>query len=116
MEQTEALYQSPDYKRSRMAYLLECAFEYFTAILVTDAFLAKVLSYMGLSDSLIGIISTFVTLACVFQLFAMVAAVGKQVAGIEALSPRWSAEPACLRKPTGPSAKNIEGISAFFTA
>lgn len=73
MEQSEELYQSPDYKRSRMAYLLECAFEYFTAILVTDAFLAKVLSYMGLSDSLIGIISTFVTLACVFQLFAMLA-------------------------------------------
>lgn len=71
MEQTEGLYQSPDYKRSRIAYLLECAFEYFTAILVTDAFLAKLLSHLGLSDALIGIISTFVTLACVFQLFAM---------------------------------------------
>lgn len=73
MEQSPELFDSPDYKRSRSAYLMECAFEYFTAILVTDAFLAKLLSYLGLSDALVGIISTFVTLACIFQLFAMLA-------------------------------------------
>jgi len=73
MEPSPSIYESKEYKRSRSAYLWECAFEYFTAILVTDAFLAKLLSHMGLSDALIGIISTFVTLACVFQLFAMLA-------------------------------------------
>ena len=37
------------------------------------------------------------------KLQAVAAAVGKQVASTEAFSPRWSASPACLRRPWGPS-------------
>ena len=65
-------FESPEYKRSRSAYLWYCAFEYFAALLLTDAFLAKLLSSIGIKDSLIGIISSFVTLSCVFQLPALV--------------------------------------------
>ncbi len=61
-------YDSNEYKRSRIAYSMQCTFDYFITILVGDAFLAKLLSSMGISDSLIGIISSFVTLAFLFQL------------------------------------------------
>ena len=62
MEPSPSIYESKEYKRSRSAYLWECAFEYFTAILVTDAFLAKLLLEIGLDDSMIGIISSLVYL------------------------------------------------------
>ena len=47
------------------------------------------------------------------QLFAMVAAVGKQVAGTDGLIPRWSPAPACLRTPFGPSEQKIAGMSSL---
>lgn len=65
------LYTSPAYKRSRRAYCLQAAFEYFIAILVADAYLAKLLSYIGLNDALIGIISSFISAAFLFQLTAV---------------------------------------------
>lgn len=65
------IYQSPDYKRSRKAYTVQCAFEYFVSILVTDAFLAKLLAHMGISDSAIGIISSLISFAFLFQLLAI---------------------------------------------
>ena len=61
-------YNSLEYRRSRGAYAAQCTFEYFVSLLVTDAFLAKLLSSMGISDALIGIISSFITLAFVIQL------------------------------------------------
>ena len=61
-------YQSPEYRRSRAAYVAQCAVEYFVALLATDAFLAKILAYVGISDALVGVISSFVTLAFMVQL------------------------------------------------
>lgn len=72
MNITENTYSQKEYKRSRNAYTLQCAFEYFVTILVSDAFLAKLLTAIGISDSLIGIISSFVTLAFLFQLFTVI--------------------------------------------
>ncbi len=66
-----SLYDSPAYKRSRMAYKLECTFEYFVALLVGDAFLANLLTYVGFSDAEAGIISSFITLAFLFQLISV---------------------------------------------
>lgn len=43
------------------------------------------------------------------QLLAMVAAGGKQVAGSDGFRPRWSAAPACLRRPLGPSDSQMAG-------
>lgn len=61
-------YNSKEYKRSRGAYMTQCTVEYFVSLLVADAFLAKLLSSLGISDALTGIISSFITLAFVIQL------------------------------------------------
>lgn len=65
------IYQSPEYKRSRKAYIAQCTFEYLVSILVTDAFLAKLLTHMGISDVITGIISSLVSFSFLFQLFAI---------------------------------------------
>jgi len=65
-------YNSPDYKRSRNSYVVQCTLEYFVSLLVTDAFLAKVLTELGMRDFLIGIISSFISLSFVFQLFSII--------------------------------------------
>ena len=66
-----SLFDTPDYKRSRRAYMIQCSFEYFVSLLVADAFLAKLLTSIGMSDAMIGIISSFVTLAFVIQFFSV---------------------------------------------
>lgn len=66
--ETKNVYDSPAYKRSRIAYSAQCAFEYFVAILVGDAFLAKLLTELGLKDSSIGVISSFISVAFLFQI------------------------------------------------
>ncbi len=65
------IFQTPEYKRSRKAYVSYCTFEYFITILIGDVFLAKLLTYAGMEDWLIGIISSIVSLACLFQLFSL---------------------------------------------
>lgn len=40
----------PEFKRSRGAYVAKETAEYFVSLLVTDAFLAKLLTSMGISD------------------------------------------------------------------
>jgi len=64
-------FNSPEYVRSRKAYVVQCTVEYFVSILVADVFLAKLLSSLGISDSLVGIIASFITLAFVIQLFTL---------------------------------------------
>jgi len=64
-------FDSKDCKRSRASYMIQCTIEYFVSLLVADAFLAKLLSYIGISDSLVGIISSFVSLAFLFQLLSI---------------------------------------------
>ncbi|MBR4941695.1 MAG: MFS transporter, partial [Clostridia bacterium] len=59
------------YKTSRNLYIVEAALEYFIAIIVGGAFLAKVSTSLGISDSLTGIISSFVSLGCVIQLVSI---------------------------------------------
>ena len=64
-------FDSPEYKRSRAAYMIECAVEYFISLLVADAFFAKLLTHIGISDAMTGIISSFITLAFIIQLFSV---------------------------------------------
>ena len=59
------------YRNSRFFYILEAAFEYFISILVGGAYLAKLTSYIGLSDSLTGVLTSFVSLGCGFQIIAV---------------------------------------------
>lgn len=65
------IYQSQEYRRSRKAYIAESTFEYLVSILVTDAFLAKVLTYMGMDDVTIGVISSLTSFAFLFQLLSL---------------------------------------------
>ena len=61
-------FSSPEYKRSRKAVITESAVDYLAMLLVADAYIAKLLSSIGISDSLVGIISSFVTLAFIIEL------------------------------------------------
>ena len=71
MNNNSEIYNSPEYKRSRQAYTFECAFEHFVALLVSGVFLAKLLGDIGMDDALIGIISSFISLSFLFQLFSV---------------------------------------------
>ena len=62
-------------------YILEAAFEYFISILVGGAYLAKVTSAIGVSDSLTGILTSFVSLGCGFQMVAIFIANKRPVKG-----------------------------------
>ena len=64
-------FEAKEYKVSRVAYIAYCAFEYFAAILISGSFLAKLLSHIGLSDSEIGIVSSFISFAFLFQLMSI---------------------------------------------
>ncbi len=64
----DTIYDSADYVRSRKAYRAQCTFEYFISILAADAFLAKLLDDIGVSDAANGVISSLITAAFLFQL------------------------------------------------
>lgn len=59
------------YKLSRLLYIIEAALEYFVSLSVSSVYLAKITAYLGLSDSLTGVLSSFVSLGCGFQLIAI---------------------------------------------
>lgn len=59
------------YKTSRILYILEAAFEYFISMFVAGAYLAKITASLGMTDSLTGIVSSFVSLGCGFQMIAI---------------------------------------------
>jgi len=65
------VYSSKEYKRSRNAYTGEGAFRYFVSLFVGDAFLAKLLTEIGFNEAETGIISSFITLAFLFQLVSV---------------------------------------------
>ena len=58
-------------KRGRLMYILEAALEYFIALLVAGSFLATLTKELGFSDSLTGILSSVISLGCLFQLFSI---------------------------------------------
>lgn len=62
---------SPEYKRSRTAYIFQAGFEYLGALLVADAYLAKLLGYLQISDAVIGVLSSLISLVFVVQIFAV---------------------------------------------
>ena len=68
---SDDIFSDAEYKRSRAVYMAQCIFEYLLSLLVTDAFLAKLLGNLGIDDTTIGIISSFVTLAFVIQIFSI---------------------------------------------
>ena len=59
------------YRVSRVLYIIEAAIEYFISILFADFYLAKITTAIGMSDSLIGVLSAFVSLGCGMQIVAI---------------------------------------------
>ena len=64
--------QSAPYRRGRLLYIAEAAFEYLISILVAGSYLATLTNELGFSDSLTGIVSSFISLGCLFQLLSVV--------------------------------------------
>lgn len=71
MQENILNYDSKEYKRSRKAYITQSAFQYCVTLLVTDSFLANLLNEIGMSDSLIGVISSFISAAFMIQLMSI---------------------------------------------
>lgn len=65
------MFDTKEYKLSRKAYICQCAAEYLVTILMTDAFLAKLLTDIGVSAAMTGIISSFISLAFLFQILSV---------------------------------------------
>lgn len=64
-------FKCPEYKRIRKAYVTQCTVEHLVYLMTIDAFLAKLLSYLNFSDALIGVITSFTSVAFLFQLFSI---------------------------------------------
>lgn len=58
-------------QRSRIYYIIEAALEYFISILVAGSYLATLTTELGISDGLTGVISSFISLGCIFQLLSV---------------------------------------------
>lgn len=67
----EQVKKQDEYKFSRLMYIIEAALEYFVAIAVGGVYLAKLTSYMGIPDSVTGVLTAFVSLGCGFQIIAI---------------------------------------------
>ncbi len=67
----DSIFETKDYKKSRSAYTVQCMFEYFISILSADAFLAKLLKDIGLSDALTGLLSSLISFTFLFQLLSI---------------------------------------------
>lgn len=60
-----------DIKRGQLMYICEAALEYLVSILVAGSFLATLTRELGFSDSLTGILSSVISLGCVFQMISV---------------------------------------------
>ena len=67
------------YKSTRILYVIEAALEYFVAIAVGTVYLAKITSEIGIADNITGILTSFVSLGCGFQIIAIFLAHKKPV-------------------------------------
>lgn len=64
-------FDTKPYRWSRGAYAAQCTFEYFISILAADAFLAKLLTDIGVSDAVTGVISSLISFSFLFQFVAL---------------------------------------------
>lgn len=58
-------------KRGRTMYIFEALFEYLISILVSGSFLATLTGRLGISDSTTGILSSIISLGCLFQILSV---------------------------------------------
>lgn len=67
------------YKKSRVLYIISAALEYFIAILTGSAYLAKIATSIGINDGTVGVLSSFVSLGCAFQIVSLAMRTDKPV-------------------------------------
>ena len=60
------------YRKSRVLYIISAALEYFISILTGSAYLAKIAGSIGIKDSTVGVLGSFVSLGCAFQIVSLV--------------------------------------------
>lgn len=58
-------------KRTRILYTIEADLEYLISILVGGSYLATLTKYLGFSDALTGVLSSIISLGCLFQLLSI---------------------------------------------
>ncbi len=58
-------------KKGQLLYIIEATVEYFISLMITGAYLAKITTTIGMSAGLTGILTAFVSLGYVFQIFAL---------------------------------------------
>ena len=58
-------------RRNNRIYIVQAAAEYHISLLVTGSFLAALTSALGMSDALTGVLSSVISLGCVFQLVSL---------------------------------------------
>lgn len=58
-------------RKNEIIYIIEAAVEYFITLMVTESYLAKVTSAIGMDDALIAVLTAFTSLGTAFQLFAV---------------------------------------------
>jgi len=66
VEPSHPRFASKEYVRTRRGYYAECAFTYLLGLTIADAFLAKYLHNMGMTDAVIGIISSVASFSYLF--------------------------------------------------
>lgn len=57
--------------KGKIMYIIQAMLEYLVSILVASSFLATLTGAIGMSDSLTGIISSIISLGCLFQLLSV---------------------------------------------
>ena len=65
------IFETDALKRSRVMYIFEAMLEYLISILVAGTFFAALTKELGMSDSLTGILSSVISLGCLFQLLSV---------------------------------------------
>ena len=58
-------------KRNQNFYIAQATVEYLLSIIVTGSFLATITSNIGVPDNITGIITSIISLGCLFQLFSL---------------------------------------------
>lgn len=58
-------------ERGKKLFIIQAALEYLISIIINGSFLATLTKTLGISDSLTGIISSFISLGCLFQLLSL---------------------------------------------
>ena len=62
---------SRDLRRNQRLYIVQAAVEYHIALLLAGSFLAALTTRLGMSDALTGVLSSVISLGCVFQLLSL---------------------------------------------